>query len=368
MASTMVGNQGREGDTIPNCDVRTEYGVPFSPLLLALAATCALAQPPLPPEERPTVLGTVLRVSETDGIALESGTAAPLADGVRVSGAESLQVIAPGDLVDLAQDANGLVISIRVLPRLAQRVPLTEVAPNAPLARFWWTHEGQDFPDSIYGADATVPLQAPVVSLEATVAYLPQDSADAAEFAVLDNAGAVLWSRRVAAGQTASLKCAVQGAAIVFRCRRADGSTPDHTHCIWGAPTVLLRELGLIALPPTAADDLAAKLDAALKGVDAGAVGIAQPKVVGLSPQIARDLQGDLLIALGRRHPVVGFMPWEAGTGLTDAQRKAAQDAQATTVAVSELRYAAEGSTVGAWLVHVTSGEVLASAETTIEP
>jgi len=284
-----------------------------------------------------------------------------------VTGAEGLQAIAPGDLVEIVQDANGLVMGIGVLPRLAQRMPLIEaVSTRVPLSRIWWTHEGQDYPDSVYAADATVSLQVPAVTLEGTVAYVPTDATDAAEFAVLDNGGAVLWSQRVAAGGTASIRCPLQSAAIVLRCRRADGSTPDHTHCIWGSLTVLLKELGLISLPPDAAGDLATELDADLKGVDAGAIGIAQPKTIGLSPQVARDLQSDLLVALGRRHPVVGFMPWEAAVPLTDAQRQAAEKAQAATVAVSELRYTPEGSTATVRLVHVVSGEVLASAETTI--
>ena len=330
---------------------------------------CVLAQPPLPPEERPHVFGTVTRLTAADGIALESGLAAPLADGVRVTGAEGLPAIAPGDLVEITQDANGLVTAICVVPRLAQRAPLVETAASrTPLSRFWWTHDGRDFPDSLYAADASVSLQVAGVLLEGTVAYLPQDATDAAEFAVLDNAGAVLWSARVAAGSTAPLRCPLQGAAMVLRCRRADGSTPDHTHCIWGSPTVLLKELGTIALPPGASADLVAKLDAALKGVEAGAIGVAQPKVIGLSPQIARDLQCDLLVALARKHSVVGCMPWEAATALTDAQVQAAQKAQATSVAVSELRYSTEGSAVKLALVHVASREVLASVETTVKP
>ncbi len=339
---------------------------PFFLLLVAMGH-CS-AQPPLPPEERPSLLGTVLRLSQTGGIALDNGTTVPLAGAVRVSGAEGLQAIAPGDLVDLVQNADGLVTAIRVVPRLAQRVPLVEAAPKAVLSRFWWTRGGQEFPDSLYGADATIPLQAPAVSLESTVAYLPQDATDTAEFAVLDNAGTVLWSQVIPAGGTALLRCPLQGATVVLRCRRADGSTPDHTHCVWGQPTVLLRELGLIPLSPSVAADLAAKLEAALGGVDTGAIGLAQPAVIGLSPQMARDLQSDLLVALGRRHPVVGFMPWEATSELTDAQRKAAQDAKAAAVAVSELRYAPDGSAAKASLVHVASGEVLAGAEARVNP
>jgi hypothetical protein len=330
---------------------------------------CALAQPPLPPEERPHVFGAVTRLSATDGIALESGLAAPVAEGVRVTGADGLTSISPGDLVEMTQDANGVVVDIRLVPRLAQRVPLVEMGTTrTPLSRFWWTHDGRDFPDSLYAADAAISLQAPGVLLEGTVAYLPPDATDAAEFAVLDNAGAVLWSTRVAAGSTSALKCPLPGAAFVLRCRRADGSTPDHTHCIWGSPTVLLKELGSIPLPPGASADLAAELDAALKGVDSGAIGIAQPKVIGLSPQMARDLQGDLLVALGRRHPVVGCVPWEAATTLTEAQIQAATKAQATSVAAPELRYSPDGSVVKLALVHVASREVLASVETRVKP
>jgi len=298
---------------------------------LVLLGLCgAQAQPPLPPEDRPGIQGTVMRLSLTDGIALDGGTAAPLAESVRVVGAEGLQRISAGDLVDLARDANGLVTRITVLPRLAQRAPLIEVAPRMTASRFWWNHDGRAYPDSFYAAEASVPLQVAVVSLEATVAYLPQDPTDAAEFAVLDQAGTALWSARVLAGQSTHLYCPVAGGTLTLRCRRADGSLPDHTHCIWGSPMALLKELGLISLPPTAADALAAGLDAALKGVDAGSIAVAQPKVVGLSPQIARDLQGDLLVALGRRHPVVGCMPWEAATTLVDTQRKAAEAARAT--------------------------------------
>jgi hypothetical protein len=336
---------------------------------LLISVACGWAQPPLPPEERPHVIGTVVRVSQADGLALDTGLSAPLSDGLRITGAGSLQEIAPGDLVEVVQDANGLVTALRLMPRLAQRVPLIEaVSPRTPLSRFWWTHDGQDFPDSLYAADAAIALQAPAVMLEGTVAYVPEGTADAAEFAVLDNAGAVLWSRRLSAGETAPLKCPLQGAAITLRCRRPDGSTPDHTHCIWGSPTVLLKELGLIALPPKASDDLAARLDASLKGVDPGAIGVAQPRVIGLSPQLARDLQQDLLVSLGSRHAVTGFMPWEAGPQLTDGQKQAAQTAQAASVAVSELRYSPEGSVAKVSLVHVASGETLASAETTIAP
>jgi hypothetical protein len=328
----------------------------------------AVAQPPLPPEERPSILGTVVKVSAADGIALESGATAPLAEGVRVSGAEGLAAITAGDLVDLAQDANGLVTSIRVLPRLTRRMPLIEAAPQAAVSRFWWTHDGRAYPDSLYGADATIPLQVAAVGLEATLAYLPQEAGEAAEFAVLDAAGTVLWSAQVTTGATVPLKCALPGGQFALRCRRADGSTPDHTHCVWGGPTVVLKELGLLPLPPSAADELAAGLEASLKGVDPGPIAVALPKVVGLSPHVARDLQSDLLIALGRRRAMVGLMPWEAGALLPDAQRTAAQDRGAAAVAVAELRYAPEGSEARASLVHLASGEVLATAEATVKP
>ncbi|MBM3474425.1 MAG: hypothetical protein FJX75_14270 [Armatimonadetes bacterium] len=338
-------------------------------LAIGVMARGAFAQPPLPPEERPSVFGAVTRLSAADGIALDTGLAAPLVEGVRIAGAENLAAIAPGDLVEITQDANGLVVDIRVVPRLAQRTPLVTMATTrTPLSRFWWTHDGREFPDSLYAADAAISLQAAGVLLEGTVAYLPPDATDAAEFAVLDNAGTVLWSTRVAAGNTAPLKCALPGAAFALRCRRADGSTPDHTHCIWGSPTVLLKELGSIPLPPGASADLAAKLDAALKGVDAGAIGIAQPRVIGLSPQMARDLQCDLLVALGRRRPIVGCVPWEAVTTLTEAQIQAATKTQATSVAAPELRYSPDGSVVKLALVHVASREVLASVETTVKP
>jgi len=315
------------------------------------------------------VIGTVVRLTPADGLTLEGGLAAPVAEAVRVTGAQDLQQVAPGDLVEIVRDANGLVTDLHRLPRLAQRVPLVEVAsPHVPLSRFWWTHDGQDFPDSLYAADAAIPLQVPAIALEATVAYLPQEGADAVEFAVLDEAGVVLWSQRVPAGGVVALRSTLQGGTLVLRCRRADGAVPDHTHCIWGSPTVLLREPGLFPLRPAVTADLAAKLDAVLKNVDPGPLGIAQPKIVGCSPQMARDLQQDLFTALGARHPVVGLMPWEAGADLTEAQRQAAQAATVTSVAVSELRYSPEGSVVKLALVHAAAREILATAETTIKP
>ena len=44
------------------------------------------------------MLGTVLTISATDGLALETGTAAPLAEGIIVRGAASVEAIGPGDL------------------------------------------------------------------------------------------------------------------------------------------------------------------------------------------------------------------------------------------------------------------------------
>ena len=338
--------------------------------LVMIAGGCVWGQPALPPDERPHVSGTVTRISRADGIALDTGLSAPLAAGLQVEGAAEVEGVTPGDLVDLVRDENGLVTHLRVLPRLTQRVPLVQAttAP-VPLAQFWWTHEGQDYPDSVHAADATVGLQVAAVSLEATVAYVSADMADAVEFAVLDGDKAVIWSKRVEAGTTAALRCPlVKGGALTLRCRRADESLPDEAQCVWGSPTLVLREAGLIPLSPGTADDLVTKLADSLRGVDAGAIAIAQPRVYGLSPQIARDLQQDLLVALARKHAVVGLLAWEGDRELTDAQRQQAQAAGAGSVATSELRYAPEGTTVRVVLVHAASGEAIASAETTVRP
>lgn len=337
--------------------------------LVWLMVGAAPAQPPLPPEDQPAILGSVVRLSRTDGLVLDNGLSAPLAEGVRLQGAEQLEAVEPGALVEVRQDADGLVYTIAVLPRIIQRVPLVEGASaHASMSRFWWTYGGQDYPDSIYAAEAEIPLGVAAVALEGAVAYIPTPGEDAAEFAVLDQTGAVLWSHRVSAGQVQSLRCGLSGASITLRCRRADGGVPDHTQCVWASPTLILRELGFLRLRPSVAEDLVSRLDAQLVGVDAGTVGLAQPRVIGASPQTARDLRDDLLVALGRKHPVGAVLSSEAGPVLTEAQKQAAQAAGVTSVALSEVRYSPQGSTARLSLVHVASGELLAASEVTVEP
>ncbi len=339
-------------------------------LLLFGVPTITRGQPPLPPQERPRVVGTVINASERDGVVLEGGQAAPLAKGVELHGVSGIGELAPGDLVELIPDENGLVRRLSVLPRLAQRRPLAEViSGNTPVCFFWWQHEGNDFPGSIYAADATVPLLVPAVALEATVAYTPAGGELPVTFAVLDPKGAVLWEAQVAPGETTQLQCALsQTGTVTLRCRRSDGSVPDHTHCIWGSPSVLLRELGSVPLDPRVAAEIAEALAKALGVIDPGAIGVARPRVVGLSENMAIDLQHDLLVALGSRYEVAGLSSFSLGVDLSGYDPRATQDLGADTMAAAELRYGPEGSVARVALISADGREVLAQTETAIKP
>jgi hypothetical protein len=335
-----------------------------------LLARHLTAQPALPPTEQARLAGTVVRASRAEGLALDSGLSAPVADGLQLAGAAELESVWPGDLVELVRDENGLVTHLWVLPRLAQRVPLWQAAtPQSPVSRFWWEHGGEAYPDSLHAAEATFGLQRPATALEATVAFECPTAGETAEFTVLDNEKAVIWAKRLAAGTSAALRCPLlKGGSLTLRCRLNGDRAPDDQQCVWGNPAIVLRELGLIPLHPSAADDLVGQLAAGLAGVDAGAIGLALPRVHGLSPSVARDLQQDLLVAVGRAHRVVGVLPWEADRDLSDAQRQQAQAASIASVLVSEVRYSPDGTMVKAALVHAASGETLAVAETTVKP
>ncbi|MGQ9732283.1 MAG: hypothetical protein ACUVX8_13555 [Candidatus Zipacnadales bacterium] len=337
---------------------------------LLSVVTCVSAQPPLPPEERSTSIGTVVSISLTDGLTLENGLNAPLAPGLLLTGANRIEDIRTGDLVEITRDENDRITSITVLPRLDQRVSLVEAAGGqTPLPRFWWSYEGRDYPDSLYASDLTIPLRLAVLSLEGVVAYLPQDDGDHVEFAILDAQGKLLWSQRVAAGKTAELHCLVREAgSLTLRCRRTDGSTPDYTQCIWGSPTVLLRTPGVLPLPPQIATTLVDTLAASLGHLSPGAIAVTQPRVIGIADDTAYDLAQDLFTALGHKYQVVGILGFQASTEMTDIQRQAATDGGAETVAVSELRYSPQGSRIEVALVHVTAQEVIARAAITITP
>lgn len=342
------------------------------PVLLLLFGVSPIvwAQPPLPPQERPRVVGTVVSASERDGVVLQGGKAAPLAKGVELRGVNGIGELAPGDLVELVQDENGLVLRLAVLPRLGQRRPLVEVVSgNTSASFFWWERQGKELPNSIYAADATVPLQVPALALEATVAYVAAADESPITFAVLDVKDALLWEAQVAPGEATELRCPLgQTGAITLRCRRTDGSVPDHTHCIWGSPSVLLRDLGSIRLDPRVATGITDALTEALGGLDPGRIGVARPRVIGLSDEVAADLQQDLLVALGSRYKVAGLTSWPLPVELAGYDPRATQDLAADTLAAAELRYAPEGSVARVALISADGREVLAQTETTIKP
>ncbi len=345
----------------------------MTPTTLALAwafASGTLAQPPLPPQERPHVLGTVLTISATDGLALETGTAAPLAEGIQVRGAASVEAIGPGDLVEVVKDDNGMVMEIEVLPRLSDWRPLAEmVKANAPVSRFWWQHDGQDYPDSIYSAEVKLALTARASAIAATAAYAAPGADSPLTFLVLGHGDAVIWEKTLEPGETAEVTAPLsQGASVGFRCRRPDGSIPDHTHCVWASPRVLLREYGDIQLHPNATTDLVTQLAEDLGQIAPGRVLVALPLVIGLTPSMAKTLREDLLIALGARYEVAGATTQQAPGNLSAAVTQAAQAVEADTVAAAEIRYAAEGSIVTAVLLNVATNETLAQAEITLKP
>jgi hypothetical protein len=339
-------------------------------VLLLEVAPIAWGQPPLPPQERPRAVATVIAASERDGLVLQGGKAAPLATGVQLRGVGSLAELAPGDLVELVQDENDLVQQITVLPRLAQRKRLAEVvAGSTQISFFWWRHEGTDFPDSIYAADATVPLQVPTLALEATVGCLLAPGEGPVTFAVLDAQGTLLWEAQVSPGETKPLRCPLGGTGTVaLRCRGPDGNVPDHTQCIWGSPSLLLQEPGSIALHPDLASKLVDTLARELGNIDPGAIGVTQPRVTGLSQSMAIDLQHDLLVALGLRYKVAGLTPRPLSMDLAHYDPAAAGDLAADTVTASEIRYAPEGSAVRVALISADSREILAQAEATLQP
>jgi hypothetical protein len=327
-------------------------------------------QPALPPQERPPVVATIADAGQGDGIVLEGGKAAPLGKDVELRGVDGIDGLGPGDLVELVQDENGLVHRITVLPRLAQRRPLAEViAGNTPASFFWWRHEGEDYANSIYAADATVRLTVPSLALEATIAYLAAADEAPATFAVLGPDEAPLWQTQLAPGSTAQLQCSLgKAATIALRCRRSDGSVPDHTHCIWGSPEVLLQELGSTPLRPEVAAEIADGLAGALGAIDPGKIGVARPRVVGLSDALAVDLQQDLFVALGSRYQLAGMTSVSLSPELTDHDPGPAADLAADSLVAAEIRYAPEGSVARVALISAGGGEILAQTQATIQP
>jgi hypothetical protein len=338
-------------------------------LWLLLMPAVARSQPPLPPTERPRTIGPVLGVTGAESITLQDRPAAPLAPGLKLHGATSLAEVMTGDLVELTQDENGLVSEIAVLPRLAQRRPLTTVIPGAVrVARLWWRRGDRDYPDSLYAAEASLPLQVRSAVLEATAAYRPA-SGEPAVFSVLGDRDTVLWQRQLRPGETAAFRCSLgRTSTLVLRCRRPDGTRPEHESCLWGNPTVTLLDSGTAPLKPPATDALAAQLAGALKNVQPGSILIAQPRVIGLGQEMARDLQEDLYVAVARRLKVVGLARLEVGPELSDPARAAAKALGATAILASEFRYHPEGVAASLVLWDAESKEALAQLQAVLKP
>lgn len=339
-------------------------------VLLLLVPGVGRSQPPLPPTAQPKKLGTVAAVAGTETIALTNGVSAPLAQPLKLSGVGTLAELMAGDVVELRQDANGVVTEITVLPRLVQRKSLLEVlAGNPPVVRFWWTHQGRDFPDSLTTAGAALPLRERCVAFEATAAHVAPASAPPVTFAVIGDGGAPLWQQALRPGETAAVKCALgQAPKVELRCRRADGTPPGPSTCIWGSPTVVLQEPGMVAWGPEVGENLAARLSEALKSVAPGKIAVARPTIIGLSPDMARDLQEDLFTALGHRFKVAGMLALDARPELSEAVRAAAKAVGATSVLTSELRYAPDGARVELSLVDVQANESLAHVPMSLKP
>ncbi len=339
-------------------------------MLLLLVPGVGRSQPPLPPTEQPKKLGTVAAVAGAETIALTSGVSAPLAQPLKLSGVGNLAELLAGDVVELRQDANGVVTEITVLPRLVQRKSLLEVVTgNPPVVRFWWIHEGRDFPDSLYTAGAALPLRERCVAFEATAAHVAPASAPPVTFAVIGDGGAPLWQQVLRPGETAAVKCALgQSPKVELRCRRADGKPPDPSTCVWGRPTVVLQESGRVAWRPEVGEDLAARLAEALKSVAPGKIAVARPTLIGLSPEMVRDVQEDLFTALGHRFKVAGMLALDARPPLSEAVRSAAKAVGATSVLTSELRYAPDAVGVELSLVDVQANEALARVSVSLKP
>jgi hypothetical protein len=338
--------------------------------LLLLASGIARAQPPLPPAERPKAFGQVYTITGVETLVLTTGTSLSLAPTLKVTGAASLMDVLPGDLVELIRDENGLVTDLTVLPRLVRRKPLVEVvAGNPPVCRFWWVHDGRDYPDSLYTAQASLPLQERAGALEATAACVAPAGADPVTFAVLGDKEPPFWEKQLRPGETAAVKCRLGPAPVIqLRCRRADGTPPEPRSCVWGSPAVVLQEPGLIALKPAATDELARALADSLKNVAPGAIAISQPTVLGLSQDLARDLQDDLFAALGRCLKVAGCLRIPSGLALTDQVRAAAKALGASSVLTSEVQYQPGAPQVRLVLFDLAGNEPLAQLQTSLKP
>jgi len=338
--------------------------------VLLLASGVGRAQPPLPPAERPKLTGQLYSIAGAETITLTTGASLSLAPTLKVAGAASLGDVLPGDLVELIRDENGFVTDLTVLPRLVRRKPLVEVvAGNPPVCRFWWVHDGRDYPDSLYTAQASLPLQEHAGLLEATVACVAPAGADPITFAVLGDQEPPLWDKQLRPGDTAAVKCRLGPAPVIqLRCRRADGTPPDPRSCVWGSPTVVLLGPGLITLKPAATDELARALAGSLRNVAAGAIAIAQPTVLGLSQDLARDLQDDLFTALGHRFEVAGCLRLSPGLALTDQVRAAAKSLGASSVLTGEVQYQPDAPQVRLVLFDLAGNEPLAQLQTSLKP
>ncbi len=335
-------------------------------LFILLAETRALAQPPLPPEELPRAVGTVKAVQGTESITLVGGGPTAVSENLRLSGVAALTELAAGDLVEVVYDEEGLIIELQLLPRLAQTRPVAEVAAAAGTARrTTWRYDGEVYPNSILAAGATLTLNVAAVALEGKAAYQPgRKDALAATFRIVGSDEAMLWRQELQPGEVIPLRCSLPGGPLRLHCAATDGSTPPAEACIWASLQAVLADSDSVPLHPAASTALIAALAEVPGAARAGRMAVAVPRIVGLSGEMASDLQNDLLVAAARRFPIAGKVAVGSSAQLSAQDQQAAAALGAETILAAELRYAPEGSELRAWIVGVEGNVTLAEATT----
>ena len=330
-----------------------------------LAGAGSLGQPPLPTDELPREVGVITALRGAEIVTLSTGRTSVFSETVALTGVAAVTELAPGDAVEVVYDQQDRVAAVRLLPRRARTCPLVDASRPAPGAQPVTWRDGETlYPGSLLAAEAVLSLTVNAAALEGLAVYRPAPGEAApAVFRVLDAEGQTLWAEEVNPGQAAAFRCRVSGtAALHLQGALPGGRTPPAGACIWASPRLVLAESEAIPLEPAAADTIVAALAAVPAA--AGVVGlvVALPDVIGLSPEMAPDLQDDLLVAAARRFRVVGKLRATARQALPADQQEAAKALGADAVLASRLVYAEDGPQVTAWVVSVEDAVTLAEA------
>ncbi len=337
-------------------------------LLLAAFPAGVFAQPPAVGAPK---VGVVVDIG-AGRILLSDGTIANIAPQAVVVTAEgekkALRDVLPGQLVEAHCVDELTVVKLVLLPALPKTFPMSKFdPPQGKIVRCTWQHEGKQYKNSFRTAYAVMPV-ATCLGIRATVCYEPKDPArKSAIFRVVgydDQPERVVWEREVRAGEAVELRCSFYGLKwVALTCLLPEGAQADDAECVWADPELVLRVYRALPVPELFASELARRVGQAIREAGAEPVAIARPQVLGLSPEVGRELLEKLLPALKSGCAVAATLEQEGSAPPRGALYEEARKAGAEALLVLRVRYDPPGFAVVASLYGVDSAEQLASFE-----